>query len=74
MGDAQELAMQNTIDRLRCKTEDQEGRIDRLVGHCAALGVAVMDGDSADIANESWRSLPDDLQALINAKTEQLSG
>jgi len=42
-----------------------------LVFHCAALGKALIQEDP-DIANESWRSLPRDLQKLVEDKEGEL--
>lgn len=69
---ARESKQKETHGSVGCSVNELQEKIDRLIYHCAALGCAVVD-DNTDIANESWRSLPDDLQELINIKTEQLS-
>ena len=45
--------------------------IDRLIEHCAIVSLECVGDLGADMANESWRSLPDHLQAAINKKEEE---
>jgi hypothetical protein len=54
----------------KVRNHDRE-KVDRLVEHCACLGIALRD-DYPDLANESWRALPDDIQELINKESERL--
>lgn len=48
-----------------------ENETDRLIEHSAALGIGLRDGDN-DAATESWRYLPDHLQARINEVAERM--
>lgn len=51
-------------------TQDQ---VDRLIDHCAHLGAAYMNPEeNSDLANESWRGLPENLQEAINKRTQEL--
>ena len=64
----------NLFEDIRClkqRVEELENRERMLIMHCAALGVAYMDSDMSDLANDSWRSLHPDLQELINEKTKE---
>lgn len=47
--------------------------LERLIDHCCYLGLDVRDyADNADRSTESFVSLPDHLQEMINAREEQL--
>lgn len=63
---AAEIALEADAEIARLRTENK-----RLVDHCAALGIGVMNDDIAP-AHESWRAMPDDLRDKINLATEAL--
>jgi hypothetical protein len=48
-----------------------EDNQDRLIQHCAVLGLEIR-GDVSNWANESWRSLPEDLTTAIELIETQL--
>lgn len=48
-------------------------KVVRLVEHAAVLGVDLVGEGCDDSSNESWRSLPEDLQEAINKAEEILS-
>lgn len=51
-------------------TQDQ---VNRLIDHCAHLGAAYMNPEeNSDLANDSWRGLPENLQEAINKRTQEL--
>ena len=44
--------------------------IERLVSHCALLGIFIVDGIGDP--NESWRALPDHLTKMIEEEEEKI--
>lgn len=50
---------------------DYEDKIERLINYAAEADLAFRDDDS-DLITEGFRALPDDLQKLINNRSEQL--
>lgn len=48
----------------------QQEIINRLVEHCSCLGIDLVEDET--LGNDSWRSLPEDLQEVINKKTEEI--
>ena len=55
----------NEIDRLKLELAAKQDTINRLIMHSAWMGVAVLI-DELEYCNESWISLPDDLQKKID--------
>ncbi len=50
---------------------DLQDKVDRLVQHSAVLAIDLVGDGCDDSSNESWRSLPDDLQEAINEQEEK---
>lgn len=53
------------------KVLELEDQKERLINHAATLGYCLVQDDS-DLANESWRSLPQELMDALNTATEKL--
>jgi len=62
---------ENDFELAMHRVSQLENDVDHLVLHAANMGIALRDEDH-DLANESWESLPDHLQKLVNGVSEKI--
>lgn len=59
------------LEQLQKRNAELEENYKRLIEHAAIIEISLRDELDSDFATESWRSLPDKVQAELNAKAEQ---
>lgn len=62
--------VENDYETAMHRVSQLENDVYHLVNHAANMGIALRDEDH-DLGNDSWRSLPDHIQEMINEKEEE---